>query len=256
MTASADLSISVQEIMDLALMAGLFSHQSGGDAARTGAVIRRMALALGAHRADTVISSINIGVTVERDAVRETAFRKAPHMGANFAMLTMVIRVLEAVEAGHLTALEVRNRLEDIARLPHFYPRWLIAALVGLSCGGFAALFGGDLTAIACTSVGSAIGMAVRLALHKRHYVPFMFALVSSFTAMTLTGLLLKGFSSQTPEAAMAASVLFLIPGVPLINGAADLFSTHYLNGVVRIMMSVIFVIGIATGVSLALRIL
>ena len=48
----------------------------------------------------------------------------------------------------------------------------------------------------------------------------------------------------------MAASVLFLIPGVPFINGAADLFSTHYLNGMVRIMMGIIFVIGIATGVT------
>lgn len=54
----------------------------------------------------------------------------------------------------------------------------------------------------------------------------------------------------------MAASVLFLIPGVPLINGAADLFHANYLNGMVRIMMGVVFVVGIAVGVSLALRIL
>lgn len=249
-------ALTVQEIMDLALMAGLFSHQAGGDSARTGGIIRRIALALGAARADTVISSVNIGVTVEKNGARETAFRKAPHMGANFAMLTAVARVVESVEAGAFSADELRQQLEQIAQYPHFYPRWLIAALVGLSCGGFAALFGGDLAAIACTTVGSGLGMALRLFLHKRHYVPFMFALASSFAAMTLTGLLLRIMHSQTPEAAMAASVLFLIPGVPFINGAADLFSTHYLNGMVRIMMGIIFVIGIATGVSLALRIL
>ena len=39
-------------------------------------------------------------------------------------------------------------------------------------------------------------------------------------------------------------------------GGAADLLGTNYLNGMVRIMMGIIFVIGIAAGVSLALRIL
>ena len=73
---------------------------------------------------------------------------------------------------------------------------------------------------------------------------------------MLVTGLLLKLLPSETQEAAMAASVLFLIPGVPLINGASDLFHTNYLNGMVRIMMGLLFVIGIAVGVSLALRIL
>ncbi|MDR3410099.1 MAG: threonine/serine exporter family protein [Formivibrio sp.] len=251
-----DQMLTVQEIMDLALIAGLFSHQSGGDTNRTSGIIRRMALALGATRADTVISSINIGVTVEKNGMRETAFRKAPHMGANFAMLTAVAQVVDSAEAGLIDASEVRRQLDQIAQHPHFYPRWLIAATVGLSCGGFAALFGGDATAIACTTLGSGIGMALRLFLHKHHYVPFMFALASSFTAMMVTGLLLKFAHSEAQEAAMAASVLFLIPGVPFINGAADLFGTNYLNGMVRIMMGIIFVIGIATGVSLALRIL
>lgn len=246
----------LQEIIELALLAGLLVHQSGGDTARTSATIRRMALALGASRADTVVSSLNIGVTIEQGSARETAFRKAPHMGANFTMLTAVAQVVEAVEEQNLNAQSARCQLEDIARQPQRYPHWLIALLVGVSCGGFAALFGGDPVAILCTTLGSSIGMALRLFLHRRHYVPFMFAFASSLTAMLITGLLLKLAHSNTQEEAMAASVLFLIPGVPFINGAADLFHANYLNGMVRIMMGVLFVIGIAVGVSLALRIL
>lgn len=249
-------TLPLQEILELSLLAGLLVHQSGGDTARTSATIRRMALALGASRADTVVSSLNIGVTVEQDKLRETAFRKAPHMGANFTMLTAVARLVEAVEEQRIDADTARTQLDEIVRQPHFYPHWLIAMLVGVSCGGFAALFGGDTVAIACTTLGSGIGMALRLFLHRRHYVPFMFAMASSLTAMLVTGLLLMLVHSSTQEAAMAASVLFLIPGVPFINGAADLFHANYLNGMVRIMMGVLFVIGIAVGVSLALRIL
>lgn len=249
-------SLSTQEVLDLALMAGIFSHQSGGDAAHTGRIMRRMALALGAEKAETVISSVNLGVTIEKDGVCSTAFRKAPHMGANFSMLTSVTRLVDALVAKRINVRIVRRQLAWIARQPHFYPRPLIAALVGLSCGGFAALFHGDIYAIAATTVGSALGMALRLFLHRRHYMPFMFALAASFTALTVTGLILRLMPSQTQEAALAASVLFLIPGVPFINGAADLFSAHYLNGMVRIMMGIVFVVGIAAGVSLGLRVL
>lgn len=249
-------SHTLQEILDLALTAGILSHQSGGDTARTSAIIRRVAVSLGAQKADTVISSINIGVTVEKDNLRETAFRKAPHMGANFSMLTAVEHAVAELEEGRVDAASIESMFAEITRTPLLYPRWLVATLVGLACGGFAALFGGDVPAILCTTIGSGLGMSLRLFLHKRHYVPFMFATASSFLAVLVTGLLAKIAQTPTSEAAMAASVLFLIPGVPFINGAADLFHTNYLNGIVRIMMGIVFVIGIAVGVSLALRIL
>jgi uncharacterized membrane protein YjjP (DUF1212 family) len=247
---------TLQQILDLALTAGILSHQSGGDTARTSAIIRRVAMTLGAQKADTVISSINIGVTVEKDNLRETGFRKAPHMGANFSMLTAVEHAVADMEDGRLDTGRAASIFSAIAHTPLLYPRWLVAILVGLACGGFAALFGGDMPAILCTTIGSGLGMALRLFLHKRHYVPFMFASASSFVAMLVTGLLAKAVQTPMAEAAMAASVLFLIPGVPFINGAADLFHTNYLNGIVRIMMGIVFVIGIAVGVSLALRIL
>ncbi|SFN49861.1 Uncharacterized membrane protein YjjP, DUF1212 family [Formivibrio citricus] len=247
---------TLQQILDLALTAGILSHQSGGDTARTSAIIRRVATILGAQKADTVISSINIGVTVEKDNLRETAFRKAPHMGANFSMLTAVEHAVSDMEEGRIDIANAEAVFAEIAKTPLLYPRWLVSALVGLACGGFAALFGGDVAAILCTTIGSGLGMALRLFLHKRHYVPFMFATASSFVAMLVTGLLAKLVQTPASEAAMAASVLFLIPGVPFINGAADLFHTNYLNGMVRIMMGVVFVIGIGVGVSLALRLL
>lgn len=249
---------TLTEVLDLALKAGLLVHQSGGDTARTANTIRRMALAMGADRAETVISSLNIGVTVEKGGEHETAFRKAPHMGANFTLLSSVEQVVEGVASGRVGPNGARTLLDDLQQRRHFYPRWLIASTVGLSCGAFAALFGGDTMAIIDTTIGAALGMALRLWLHGRHYKPFLFALASSFVALLVTGLLAKygPTASTTPEFARAASVLFLIPGVPLINGAADLFSTNYLNGLVRITMGVLFVIGIGVGVSLALRLL
>lgn len=259
--------IPLAEVLDMALAAGLLVHQSGGDTARTIHTIRRVALALGAERAESIVSSVNIGLTLERGAEQITAFRKAPHMGANFTLLSSVEQVVQALEKGRLGAIGLRMLFADFNAHPHSYPKWLIALTVGVSCGGFSALFGGSGIAVLLTMLGASTGMALRLWLYARQYKPFMFALASSFVALLMTGLLIHlvhigwlgsslSVDKDSRDAALAASVLFLIPGVPLLNGAADLLGANYLNGLVRLTMSIVFVIGIGVGVSLALRIL
>ena len=245
---------SMAEILTLALQAGLLAHQSGAGTHRTSLIIQRTAKALGAARVEVIISSTNIGATIEWGDQRETGFRKAPHMGANFALLTSLNQWLVDLEQGDADPAYAQFALDEIAKRPIHYPRWLITILVGLSCGAFAALFGGDMAAILITTFGSTLGMAVRFYLVLRHFKPSVFATAASFVALLSVGLLRH--LTDTPEAALAASVLFLIPGVPLINGASDLLNANYLNGMVRFAMSAVIIFGIAVGVSLALRIL
>jgi uncharacterized membrane protein YjjP (DUF1212 family) len=251
--------LPLDEILTLALDAGLLMHQSGAGTHRTSSAMQRIAKSLGAARVETMISSTNIGVTVERagEAGNEThtAFRKAPHMGANFSTLSAVRRWLHQLEHGELDIDTARIQLAEIAKRAIHYPRWFVTIMVGISCGAFAALFGGDIPAILFTTFGAACGMAVRFALVLRHFKPSIFATAASFVALLITGLLAQQ-GSATPDAALAASVLFLIPGVPLINGASDLLNGNYLNGMVRFTMSAVIIFGIAVGVSIALRLL
>ena len=241
-------------ILTFALQVGLLAHQSGAGTHRTSLLIQRTAKALGAARVEVIISSTNIGATIEWGDQRETGFRKAPHMGANFALLTSLNQWLARLEQGEADPAQAQLALDTIAQRAIHYPKWLITALVGLSCGAFAALFGGDVAAILITTFGATLGMAVRFYLVIHHFKPSVFATAASFVALLVVGLL-RDFTA-TPEAALAASVLFLIPGVPLINGAADLLNANYLNGMVRFAMSAVIIFGIAVGVSLALRIL
>ncbi|WP_410499984.1 threonine/serine exporter family protein [Chitinibacter sp. S2-10] len=258
-TFPATAVLPLDQILALVLDAGVLLHQSGSGTHRTSSAMQRIAKALGAERVETMISSTNIGATIERAGETgnetQTAFRKAPHMGVNFATLSAIRRWLYQLEQHHPDAEAARVQLSEIARRATHYPRWLIILTVGISCGAFAALFGGDIPAIVYTTVGAACGMAVRFALVLRHFKPSIFATAASFVALLLTGLLAR-WGSATPDAALAASVLFLIPGVPLINGASDLLNGNYLNGMVRFAMSAVIVFGIAVGVSIALRIL
>lgn len=60
----------------------------------------------------------------------------------------------------------------------------------------------------------------------------------------------------RTPDIALASSVLYLIPGVPLINSIIDILGGHVLIGVARAINAAILIICIALGLSVTLLIL
>ncbi|SMC20456.1 Uncharacterized membrane protein YjjP, DUF1212 family [Andreprevotia lacus DSM 23236] len=248
----ATASMALSRVLNLALQAGLLAHQSGSATHATSLLMQRVARCLGAERVDVLISSTNVGITITVGNQSETAMRKAPHLGADFALLCALTRWVRQLEDHALTLAGAEDALAALATPCPHYPLPLVVGMVGLACGGFAALFGGDPVAIAITTLGAACGSAVKTWLARRHFSPAVFATVASFVALLLTGAL-RGLSA-TPSAALAASVLFLIPGVPLINAASDLLNANYLNGMVRLTLSAVVVFGIALGMSLALR--
>lgn len=59
-----------------------------------------------------------------------------------------------------------------------------------------------------------------------------------------------------TQDVALGTSVLYLIPGVPLINSILDILEGHVLVGFSRTINAVILIICIAIGLSITLLIL
>jgi Uncharacterized conserved protein len=58
---------------------------------------------------------------------------------------------------------------------------------------------------------------------------------------------------SETPQTALSAAVLLLVPGVPLINAAEDMIKGHMVVGLVRGATGVLVSLAIALGLLLAM---
>lgn len=74
--------------------------------------------------------------------------------------------------------------------------------------------------------------MYIRQLLTHRGLHPQINFCITAFAATTVSGLLLRlPPFVQTSTIAMAASVLLLVPGFPLINAVADMFKGHVNTG-------------------------
>ncbi len=80
------------------------------------------------------------------------------------------------------------------------------------------------------------------------HYVVFI---VSAFVASLCASTAL--IFDTTSEIAMATSVLYLVPGVPLINGVIDIVEGYVLTGFARLTEASLLIVSIAIGLSFTL---
>lgn len=241
------------DALDLSLEVGELVQLSGGHTTRTVDHMERMATALGAEECHAAISSVNVAMTVAGDGQRLTAGRHAAHMGINFSTLTAVRHLVADTEAHALSPSQVRARLTLIRNAGAVYPTWLVMAALGGSSAAFAALFGAGALGVALTFTGGWAGAWVRHLLVSRHQKPFVSVTSAAFVAAFLVAgaaRLLDLGAEASP--ALAASTLFLVPGVPMLNGTADLLTAHYLNGVVKLAMSAVIIASAAVGLSAA----
>ncbi|MGB8020150.1 MAG: threonine/serine exporter family protein [Candidatus Nanopelagicales bacterium] len=244
------------DALDLGLEVGELVQLSGGHTTRTVDHMERMARALGAQECHAAISSINVAMTVMADGRTLTAGRHAVHFGINFSTLTQVKHLVADTEALGLTAAQIRSRLALIRNAGRVYPVWLVMLALGGSTAAFTALFHGSAVAIALAFFAGLAGALVRHSLTVRHFKPFVTVGSSAFTAALLVagGGQLLGLGAQT-DPALAASTLFVVPGVPMLNGTADLLTAHYLNGLVKLAMSAVIVASAAVGLVVAVMV-
>ena len=81
-----------------------------------------------------------------------------------------------------------------------------------------------------------------------------------AFVAVAMLSSMMSALSfplgSGTPDVALATSVLFLVPGVLLINGIIDVVEGHALMGFSRLIKSTLLIISLAIGLAFTLSIL
>ncbi|MBP1640544.1 MAG: hypothetical protein H6Q17_2127 [Bacteroidetes bacterium] len=155
----------------------------------------------------------------------------------------------EAVDR-RLTFEEIKEKYNKIISAPRMN-RWLVILLVGLANASFCRLFGGDALSMLIVCIATFVGFYARILLQERKVNHYIIFIVSSFIASMISSTAL--LFDTTSEIALATSVLYLIPGVPLINGVIDIIEGHTLTGISRLTNALLLIICIAIGLSFTL---
>ena len=246
----------LRDVIDLSLWAGQLLLQYGAESHRVEETVHRIGTALGCEWMDILVSPNALVVTTISGQEFRTKIRRVVELSVNMTVVSAINNLSRRIEAGELDRFAVRSELVRISAFPRHYNRWLVVLMVGLACGAFSRLFGGDWPVFIITVAASSAAMFVRQELGKRHFNPIVTVITTAFVAGLIASLATTLRLSDQPQTALASAVLLLVPGVPLINAAEDLIQGHLVTAVVRGLYGGLISLAIALGLLLAMRVM
>lgn len=246
---------NINEIGQLVLEIGAYLMSSGASSNRVRVTVNRIAEFFG-YNAEMLVTNRALMITVSDPLTNEhfSKVKRTSVHGANFRIVSGISRMSWKVIEEKWTAEQIRQELDRLISLPH-YNRLLVLTLVGLAGGSFCRLFGGNAIEMMVAFIASFVGLFVRQEANRLEFNPYLCVFLASLAASLISGLGFKlGFGKEL-EHAFATSVLFLIPGVPLINSFTDLLDGNILNGIVRGINGILIAFAIALGLLTAMYI-
>lgn len=245
-------------VADLLLDIGTVLLVSGAHSGRLKRNIERVAETWG-YRLELFITftGLMVSITNKEDlSERASRFRRAPLHGVHFDILTEASLLTWRVVEENLGIAEVEQRWEEIKKLPHT-PRWAILLGIGAACGCLCLLQqGSDWKNAAIAFVAAVVGMFVRQEVLKMRFNPMIAFISASFVTTLIAGMDMLHHIGASPEKTLATSVLYLIPGVPLINCTIDLIEGHVPTAIARGVYGGFILLCIAVGMSLSILLL
>ncbi|WP_257292424.1 threonine/serine exporter ThrE family protein [Endozoicomonas sp. ONNA1] len=223
---------------------------SGAHTDRVDRNVRRISHALG-YDIELFFSFAGITLTLSDQKsphLQHTAFRGVGHYAVNLSVVSAISRMSWKVSFENWPLTDIATEIERIRSIPH-YPKMVLLAMVTLMGMAFCRLAGGEIQAMLLAGAATAIGFATHNQMVARGYNLALSIASAAFVASTLSGLGLVFHWGHSPEIAVATSVLFLIPGVPLINGVIDLLHGHIIVGQARVTHGIVIALAIAMGI-------
>ena len=243
--------------MDVLLGFGTLMMRAGNTATRTREWIETMGHGAGFDAISVSLSLDSITASVRRSGERITAMREIGSPGINVWRIAELERL--AKTAGS-TLSEIAVRLEDIEAAKPLYSSVQISAAVGVASGAFAFLNGAAAPEMISAAIGGEIGQMFRAWLSHRHVNQYGTAALSAIAASgiyVLAAALAQraGLELLHYPSGFIVSVLFLIPGFPLIAALFDLLQHQTVAAVSRFAYGLMILLAVALGLSIVIEV-
>jgi uncharacterized membrane protein YjjP (DUF1212 family) len=241
--------LSISEFSSIVLETSNLLMESGAHCERIHRNIQRLA-ANTPYLVEMFISfnAISLSVTDKRDPQAiQTATKAVKHHGVHFGVVTETSLLTWKLHDGEINFANLQHQLAALKQAPR-HPIWLVRFFIGLACASLCFLAGGNWIDSAWAFAASFAGLIVRQEMVKRNFNLMVAITASAFTTTLIAGANVLYSWGTFPESSVATAVLFLIPGVPLINSIIDLLKGYMSIGIARGTFAGFILLSIAVG--------
>ncbi len=216
-------------------LAGRLIMENGGETYRVEETITRMGRAFGFKEVESFAVPSGIFISYRKaDGTIETAVKRVRRKGIDLTRVNDVNAVSRRCEEEHLSCVVLLDLLTEIATRKPKLNRFQLTAALAMSSGGWAIMFGGGWmdSLIALLVTGFAQGLVYLL--DKFGLQSLVTTLTGSFLASFLPMLfhMQTGLLMDNAAAAIAASLMPMLPGLAMTNAVQDTMRGDMVSGI------------------------
>jgi len=228
---------------------------SGANTIRINLSIKRFAEGLN-FKTSCFISHKSIIMTLYEEGTTQscTRVRNIPPHAINFSIISAISKASWDAASENWTLEQISEEIEIIKNQKR-YSNVTVLMAISLAGAGFCNIFSGDYLNMLVAFISTFIGLLVFQLTHKEKFNVYIRIFLGSFIASLCAGIGIVYNIGGQPQTALATSILFLVPGVALINSFTDLLDSNIINGMVRFTSGLMTVLAIALGLFITMLI-
>lgn len=194
--------------------------------------------------------------TKMRNNPSETAthHKRLPSHGVHFGILNGISLLSWQAVSENFNYNQIIKEFNKIKKLSH-HKRLQILLGVGVACASLCILAKGDVVDAAFAFVGSILGLIARQEISKRNFNVMIAIVGGAFVTSFIASINVYYGIGALPEKALATSVLYLVPGVQLVNAVIDLIEGYVSTAIARGFYSGFLLLCIALGMAISILI-
>ena len=173
---------------------------------------------------------------------------------ANFKIVSGLSKLSWQIAEEKLSVKKARKEVQRLKALPH-YPRYVVLTVVAFACSSFCGLNDGSFIEMLIVFIAAFLGVFLRQELAKKKVNPYFNIFIASFFTAMISGALGLLLPYKHDNILFITSILYLIPGIQLINSITDILDGNTLNGIVRAFIGLVVSFAISAGLLLAILI-
>ncbi|HMQ67761.1 MAG TPA: threonine/serine exporter family protein [Ignavibacteria bacterium] len=170
----------------------------------------------------------NITVTYKINGVSEYLIKPIYSIGTSLNGLDKTMEFSADVKSGKILVSGIDSELTRVIELPLIHKRIVYILLDGLAAAFYLKFHHGSFESIVIVFCAAMIGETVRYKLQSMSVPGNRIMFISGITSAGITGIILHFGFGTLDIITLIASIIYLVPGLRMINGFIDLTSLKY----------------------------
>jgi len=239
--------------LDVLLRFGAAMMHAGDTAFRVRAAMAVLGRALGIESLAVQVTIGALQATARRGAETATLVREIGPPSIDAQRIVSLETLAQSSRPG-VTVRELAAALDSLEQARPHYPIVVVAGAIGLASAAFSYLNGGDALGTVAAAIAGGTGQAVRALMFARRLNQFAVtaacAVLTAGLYCALIAALAAGGFGPGHAAGFIFSVLFLVPGFPLVAGLLDSVQHQTMAAVGRLAYAAMILLAAAIGLS------